>query len=166
MKRSVLAAIVMSLTSAQLLYAQHDRRPPAKSDSAFRALQERGKAVMGVNQYTSAHVFESLPDGGRIELQRDIADSTDVRIIRAHMQEVAKLFAAGDFSFTQAVHDTKQIPGIDVMRDAGGAIRYTYRELPRGGEVRLSTSDARAVKAIHDFFAFQRSDHRSHARQP
>ena len=40
-----------------------------KSDSAFAQVQERGRAVMGVDQYTSTHVFESLPDGGRIVLQ-------------------------------------------------------------------------------------------------
>ena len=39
------------------------RRP---SDSAFAAMQTRGQAVMGVDQYASAHVFEDLADGGRI----------------------------------------------------------------------------------------------------
>jgi hypothetical protein len=38
------------------------------SDSAFAQVQERGEKVMGVDQYISRHVFESLPDGGRIVL--------------------------------------------------------------------------------------------------
>ena len=165
MQRSVLAAIVMSLTSTQLVHAQHDRRPPAKGDSAFRARQERGKTVMGVDQYTSAHIFESLPDGGRIALQRDVDDTTDVRIIRAHMQDVAKRFTAGDFSLSEMVHDTKSLPGVASMRRAGSAIRYTYRELPRGGEVRLTSSDTYAIEAIHAFLKFQGSEHQTgHAR--
>lgn len=55
---------------------------PANSDSAFAAVQSRGAAVMGVDQYTSAHVFEDLPDGGRIVLERkDATDSAAVRAI-------------------------------------------------------------------------------------
>ena len=49
--------------------------PGAVTDSAFAALQERGKVAMGVDQYTSAHRFDDLADGGRIELQRDPADT-------------------------------------------------------------------------------------------
>src|SRR5206468_7304139 len=41
------------------------------SDSAFAAMQARGQAVMGVDQYASAHVFEDLGDGGRIVLDAD-----------------------------------------------------------------------------------------------
>jgi len=32
-------------------------------DADFAAMQERGQMVMGVDQYTSAHIFEDLPDG-------------------------------------------------------------------------------------------------------
>jgi hypothetical protein len=45
------------------------------SDSSFAKLQQRGATVMGVDQYTSQHVFEPLPTGGRIVLQRKEADS-------------------------------------------------------------------------------------------
>ena len=47
------------------------------ADTSFAAMQARGQMVMGVDQYTSMHVFEDLPDGGRIVLERkDAADST------------------------------------------------------------------------------------------
>jgi hypothetical protein len=162
MRRIAVVVVVLSLTSSVQAAAQHERHQTGQQhDSAFRALQERGKAVMGVDQYTSSHVFDALADGGRIELQRDVDDSVGVRVIRAHLQDVAKRFAAGDFSLSQAVHGTADIPGVAAMRAAGSAIRYTYRELPRGGEVRLTTSDARARAAIHAFVRFQRSDHRS-----
>src|SRR5688572_33371875 len=51
----------------------------ATSDSAFAGVQARGHDAMGVDQYTSAHRFEPLPDGGRIELQRDTADRSEER---------------------------------------------------------------------------------------
>ncbi|MGH7129185.1 MAG: hypothetical protein ACREIV_11505, partial [Planctomycetaceae bacterium] len=49
------------------------RRAAAAADSTFADLQSRGHAAMGVDQYTSTHFFQPLPDGGRIELQRDAA---------------------------------------------------------------------------------------------
>jgi hypothetical protein len=40
-------------------------------------------------------------------------------------------------------------------------IELAYRDLPRGGEIRLRTEDAEALHAIHAFMAFQRADHRA-----
>jgi len=53
-------------------------------------MQSRGAHVMGVDQYTSAHVFEDLPDGGRVVLERDdAADTAAIVAIRGHMREIA-----------------------------------------------------------------------------
>src|SRR5712692_2626707 len=52
--------------------------PLAAQDSAFRALQDRGKTAMGVDQYTSLHRFDPLPDGGRIVLVRDSTDAAGI----------------------------------------------------------------------------------------
>jgi hypothetical protein len=84
---------------------------------------------MGVDQYTSAHRFDDLPDGGRIELQRTVDDPAGVQ------------------------------PGTKVMAEKRALIRYSYADLPRGGEVRLRSSDPEAISAIHAFLAFQRGDH-------
>jgi hypothetical protein len=40
-------------------------------------------------------------------------------------------------------------------------IRYTYSELPLGGQVQVTTRDEEALRAIHEFLAFQRHDHRA-----
>ena len=40
-------------------------------------------------------------------------------------------------------------------------IRYRYRPLPQGGEVRITTDDPEALRAVREFLAFQRSDHRA-----
>jgi hypothetical protein len=127
-------------------------------DSAFKALQRRGARVMGVDQYTSAHRFEMLADGGRIELQRDVDDSAGVRAIREHLQTIARQFAAGDFSASATVH-ARVVPGTVEMRARRAAIRYAFRSLPRGAEVRITTRDPVALRAVHEFLAFQRSDH-------
>src|SRR4051794_19172902 len=85
------------------------------NDSAFAALQTRGKMAMGVDQYESAHQFDALPDGGRISLQMKSDDSLAVGQIRAHLKLIQHAFQAGDFSTPEFVH-ARTMPGTDVMR--------------------------------------------------
>jgi hypothetical protein len=93
----------------------------SKDPGDFAAMQARGAHVMGVNQYTSAHVFEDLPDGGRVVLDRDDpSDSTGVATVRAHMRDIAAAFRAGDFAKPFAVH-AQVVPGTEVMTARRGA---------------------------------------------
>lgn len=137
----------------------------AAADTAFAALQARGRAAMGVDQYTSTHRFDALPDGGRIELQRDMDDAAGIATIRAHLRDVAAAFARGDFRVPAAVH-AREVPGAAEMAAFRADIRYEYRELPRGAEVRIITTHPDAVAAIHAFMAFQRDDHRAGGAHP
>ena len=134
-----------------------------KADSAFASLQQRGETAMGVNQYTSQHVFEPLPIGGRIVLERKEVDSAGVQTIRAHMRTIAAAFKAGDFTLPGFVHSMSEVPGTAVMKRLSNEITYTPRDLDRGAEVVISTQNAEGVAAIHDFLAFQRMDHRAGA---
>lgn len=134
----------------------------SRTDSAYAAMQERGASpeAMGVDQYTSAHQFEPLPDGGRIELQREVEDSAGVQQIRTHLTHIAAAFAQGDFRIPAFVHDRTEVPGTEVMRARREFIAYEFQPLPRGGELRMRSRDPEAIEAIHAFLAFQRSDHR------
>ena len=118
---------------------------------------------MGVDQYTSAHVFEDLPDGGRVVLERDdVTDSAAVAAIRLHMREIAASFRAGDFTKPFQVH-AQTVPGAAVLRDRRAAISYVPVDRPGGGEVRITSRDSAAVGAIHAFLAFQREQHHAAA---
>lgn len=133
----------------------------ASAERAFADVQARGKVAMGVDQYTSAHVFEDLPDGGRVVLDRAAGgDTTGVGTIRAHMRDIASRFARGDFSIPGFVH-AGEVPGTAVMAAKRDAISYTPADRPLGGELRIRTTDAEAVAAVHEFLAFQRQDHRA-----
>jgi hypothetical protein len=134
------------------------RRAEAAADSSFAAVQERGQAAMGVDQFTSTHQFVPLADGGRIELQRDTADSAGIDQIRMHMRQIAGAFRKGDFSLPGYVHD-QAVPGTDVMAARRSAISYEAMDLPLGGAVRITTTDTTDIRAIHDFMDFQRQDH-------
>ena len=71
-------------------------RPSRTSDTAFAAMQERGKMAMGVDQYTSTHAFDDLPDGGRIALVRDASDTLGVRqILRLSSKDLAAVTRLG-----------------------------------------------------------------------
>jgi hypothetical protein len=152
-------ASLAALPSAVAAQHAHDHARRADSDTAFASMQTRGKAAMGVDQYTSAHQFEDLPDGGRIELQRDSTDSAGVTEIRAHLQSIAQAFAQGDFEVPGFVH-AGEVPGTAVMRQRRDRITYRFHPLPGGGEVRIGTADTTAVRAVHEFLAFQRREHR------
>lgn len=132
----------------------------ATTDSGFAGVQSRGREVMGVDQYTSTHVFETLADGGRIVLQRDSADADGEATIRGHLQDIQRRFARGDFTLPGQVHGM-EVPGTREMARRGALIRYVMEPLPRGGQVRIITRDAAALRAVHEFLAFQRMDHRA-----
>jgi len=125
----------------------------------YAAMQERGRMVMGVDQYTSAHVFEDLPDGGRVVLDRDSSsDTTGIATIRLHMRDIAAAFHAGDFTKPFQVH-AQVVPGTAVMQARRTTMAYDVIDRPRGGEVRIRSSDPVAIAAIHEFLAFQRGQH-------
>jgi hypothetical protein len=159
MQRSSSIAIALCLFGSTLSAQRSARaRDRSSHDSAFAAMQERGKIAMGVDQSTSTHHFDALPDGGRIELQRDLPDAAGVAQIRAHLHEIARAFKAGDFSTPAMVH-LRDVPGAKVMAERRAAISYEPRDLPRGGELLIRTNDVVARRAIHEFMAFQRSEH-------
>jgi hypothetical protein len=140
------------------------RRATSGTDSGFAGVQARGEVAMGVNQYTSRHVFAPLPDGGRIELQRRVTDSAATARIRGHMEQIARQFAAGDFQLPGFVH-AQRVPGTSVMSAKRDVIRYSVEVLPRGAALRVRTQDPEAVRAIHEFLAFQRQDHQAAAHR-
>jgi hypothetical protein len=148
---------VLSLLGCTLLLAGR----LTGQDTGFAAMQARGKMAMGVDQYTSWHHFEPLADGGRIMLQRDSTDTAGTRAIREHLQDIAMRFRAGDFAIPGFVH-AQQVPGAVVMAAKCAAIRYVFHPLPGGGEVRIVTRDSSAVAAVHQFLAFQRTEHHVH----
>ncbi|HMU62724.1 MAG TPA: hypothetical protein PKA66_13140 [Gemmatimonadales bacterium] len=150
------AMLLACAPSAQVAQAK------SPADTSFAAMQERGKVAMGVDQYTSSHIFEPLPDGGRIVLQRNAPDTAGTGAIRAHLASIAQAFARGDFDVPGFVHG-ETVPGSAVMAARRAEITYTMDTLPRGGEVMIRTSDTTAVAAVHEFLAYQRHAHHAMA---
>ena len=157
-------AIPFLLLCALSCTPSKEKSAAAPGDSAYAGVQARGAEAMGVNQYTSRHIFDPLTDGGRIELQREVSDSAGALQIRRHMRLIAGRFAAGDFAIPGFVH-ARAVAGTDVMAARRGTIAYAVETLPRGAALRLRTADSAAIAAIHEFLAFQRQTHHAAAHR-
>lgn len=159
-------------TAQARMHAEHaaaackDRKGEDRSscERAFHAMQQRGEHAMGVDQYTSQHVFDNLSDGGRIELQAHASDTAAIEPVRSHLREIADAFAQGNFETPGFVH-AQEAPGTMIMKERRNRIRYEYRPLPRGGEVIIRTTDRTALQAIHEFLEFQRREHMAGGRR-
>ena len=123
------------------------------------AMEHRGDAVMGFSHETTTHAFKLYDDGGAIEVvANDPKDDKSIEAIRAHLRESAKAFAKGDFAKPKAIHE--ELPdGAAEMRELRAAIEYDFAETERGGCVRIITSDAKALDAVHRFLRFQIREH-------
>jgi hypothetical protein len=156
----LLCAVLVSMT----IHAQDATQGPpnhGSPDQHAAGVDMRGDHAMGFSHQDSKHHFELLPDGGVIEAdanrQSDMATRDQ---IREHLKHIAGMFTANDFEIPMFIHD-RVPPGVPVMKQKRGEITYTYLPTPRGGMVRIVTHDSEALKAVHDFLAFQIEDHRT-----
>ena len=125
-------------------------------------LKKRGALAMGFDQDKTTHRFPVSPKGGSIEVDAiDPDDRASRDQIRTHLKEIAKAFAAGDFEKPFQTH-AEVPPGVPEMQRLKETIRYEFVETPRGGAVRITTTDAEALGAVHAFLAYQSREHKHH----
>jgi hypothetical protein len=124
-------------------------------------VDRHGDQAMGFPHDKTTHHFRMSADGGVIEVTANaMNDQTNTQAIRSHLSQIAVMFGDGDFSTPMFVHDGIP-PGVTTMKLVKLAIRYSYEEMPAGGRVRIHSTDAIAVSAIHDFLRFQIAEHRT-----
>src|SRR5207237_2793346 len=161
MTKFLLALLVVSgsASSGGAQEPQHTMPPGMTHEEHLRQLQKdanlrtRGAAAMGFDQETTVHRFVLKPDGGAIDVRvKRSSDRAGRDQIRAHLQQIAKVFAAGDFAAPLATHGELP-PGADTMRERGSTIAYLYEKTSLGGRVRIATNDPAARLAVHDFSA-------------
>jgi hypothetical protein len=157
----VLSILVFALAAAGqmpqgMTHEQHTAQMQHDAD-----LKKHGAMAMGFDQDKTEHRFRLAPDGGSIEVAvKDPADTTNRDAIRAHLQEIAKSFAAGDFSKPMMTHGERP-DGVPAMARLKEAIRYTYEQTPDGGRVRISTENRDARDAVHAFLQYQIREHKA-----
>lgn len=50
-------------------------------------------------------------------------------------------------------------PGVTAMQRLQAQIAYTFEQTERGGAVRITTSNAEALNAVHEFLRYQIKEH-------
>lgn len=125
------------------------------------AVNKRGDKVMGFSHEKTTHHFLLKKDGGSIEVTSNDAQDTASRdLIQQHLQHIAKKFAAGDFEAPMLIH-AQTPPGVPVLQKLKIEIKYQFEKSATGGRVRLTTDNAQALAAIHEFLRFQIKDHQT-----
>jgi len=163
-----LGALALAATVTMLFaYAQEK---PGKDNAAGNVnnmsdmteeMNKRGDHVMGFDHTKTAHHFRLLTDGGAIEVTANTAEDTASRDeIRMHLGHIAKMFTSGNFNAPMLIHDQTP-PGVPVMQKLKNEISYRFEETERGATVRISTKNADALQAIHEFLRFQIKEHKT-----
>jgi hypothetical protein len=150
---SVLAFLAAGVVCAGAQHQSHDGR--------LDGVNRRGDAAMGFSHAKTTHHFLLKPDGGVIQVEANEASDTASRNkIRQHLKHIARKFSDGDFAAPMFIH-ARTPPGVSAMKRLKTEIKYRFEESERGGRVRISTNDADAIKAIHEFLRFQIQDHQT-----
>lgn len=122
-------------------------------------MSERGDQVMGFSHTKVTHHFLLMKDGGAIEAEaNDPQDTASRDQIRMHFSHIAEMFAQGNFNAPMLIHDQTP-PGVPTMQRLKSEIKYEFEETARGGRVRITTRNRKALAAIHDFLRFQIKEH-------
>ena len=157
MKRVVLI-VLMSVSVSALALAQKKTSEPSCHHAD---VDKRGDHVMGFDHEKTTHHFRLSRSGGWIEASANDPEDTASRdAIREHFAHIAGMFAEGNFDAPMLIHD-RIPPGVPTMKRKKTDIEWKVEETPAGARVRITTKDAEALAAVHDFLRFQIEDHRT-----
>lgn len=156
----IVGLLGISLTSALLTGAQQQKKHDGQmTQKQMDEMNMRGDKHMGFDHLKTTHHFLLASDGGAIRVEANDAKDTDSRDqIRGHLRHITMMFSEGNFEVPMLVH-AKTPPGSEVMQRLKTEISYKYKETDRGALIQISTGNAQALQAIHEFLKFQIKEH-------
>ena len=159
-KLLLFAILGAALTTGLLVRAQQAPQTEAQRPKHdMGTMNERGDKVMGFDHMKTTHHFLLQKDGGVIQIEaNDASDHESRDQIRGHLGHIAKMFSEGNFSAPMLIH-AQDPPGTDDMKRLKAEIKYEFVETERGASIQISTGNAEALKAIHEFLRFQIKEH-------
>jgi hypothetical protein len=153
-----LSAVVFCDTNVGSTALQTSQQSQDKTMNC-NGMNERGDQAMGFSHMKATHHFRLLSGGGAIEVEANNGQDKETREqIRMHLSHIAQMFARGNFDAPMFIHDQTP-PGVPVMQRLKSEIKYEFEKTERGGRVRMTTSSAEALEAIHEFLSFQIKEH-------
>ena len=167
MKAKFYLVIAVGLSSALLIVNGQQQQKtsasamPGMTDMQNQKMNERGDRVMGFDHTKTTHHFRLFADGGSIEVGANSPQDEESRNqIRMHLGHIAKMFSDGNFNAPMLIHDQTP-PGVPIMQKLKSDIQYKFEETKQGARIRISTNNAEALHAIHDFLKFQIKEHKT-----
>jgi hypothetical protein len=137
------------------------QQPTSAKDEHSEGVNARGDQGMGFSHEKTTHHFHLLADGGAIEIHsNEPADAASQEAIRQHLAMIAVKFSQGDFAIPMFIHATVP-PGVEDMKRLKSKITYEAEDIENGAQLRITTHDAEALAAIHNFLCFQIRDHQT-----
>jgi hypothetical protein len=119
-----------------------------------------GADVMPFSLKATTHVFTKTAQGGAQRVvAKNVADTTQVRLVREHLHDIQTHFLKGDFSGPSHIHGN-EMPGLaDLKAAKSGEVAIDYKDVDGGAELTYRTADAKLLVALHEWFDAQLSDH-------
>lgn len=157
--RAVVAIVLVAGAATTVRAQEHQECPMSQPGARRTEVDHRHQHATDIPSDGTEHHFDLARNGGSIRLA--VKDGSQVQArdrVRAHLQAIARSFAAGDFTMPMQIHDQVP-PGVEVMKARKATIRYAYSESPNGGVVTIATADPEALVAVHEFLRFQIRDH-------
>lgn len=138
-----------------LIVVQAIEHAPAKPINQDQLQTIVPYAVKGTVQ-----TFTKTVHGGVQHVVIKSADNTSqIKLIQAHLQKRAEQYKAGDYSVTERLHGAA-MPGLAQLKTAkADDIKVQYQALDNGGQIHFSTEYPQFVQALHEWFDAQTQDH-------
>lgn len=138
-----------------LIVVQAIEHAPAKPIN-----QEQLQAIVPYAVKGTVQTFTKTVHGGVQHVVIKSADNTSqIKLIQAHLQKRAEQYKAGDYSVTERLHGAA-MPGLAQLKTAkADDIKVQYQALDNGGQIHFSTEYPQFVQALHEWFDAQTQDH-------
>ena len=151
--------VVLMFALTTLLYVPVNGQH--QSQHQMDEMNKRGDKHMGFDHLKTTHHFLLANDGGSISVEaNDVKDSESRDQIRRHLRHIAMMFGEGNFEVPMLIHEKTPL-GSETMKQLKSEIGYEFIETERGASIKISTTNAQAVKAIHEFLKFQITEHKT-----
>jgi hypothetical protein len=157
--KTIIAVAASALISVSIAFAEEPGPKVSRQDEVART----GASVMPFDLTRTKHFFDDTPSGGVETITADDkSDAQQIALIQSHLAVEAKRFGNGDFSDPAKIHG-QDMPGLAELTRAGKKLQVRYEKLPAGASLTYASHDPTVAKAIHAWFAAQRSDHAAHS---
>jgi hypothetical protein len=160
--------IMNSIISGNLIAQEGNQSKNQPSDSSMthqmEMIHSKSHLVMPFDMNKVTHYFIKNDNGGVLMIRAKYPeDSTQIPLIKEHLNKEKNLFSEGDFNDPKSLHGT-DMPGVKTLSESKGKFNIEYKTLSDGAKLIFDSKDSTVINAIHKWFDAQLKDHGSDAK--